>query len=321
MSTKRWVGKACRIERRSRSYPLPYQRPSVLGSCRRGALTNRWLLVLCGLLARTGLAQDSWRQHDTQRPRPPVVTPGEIDRPAPAPSDAIVLFDGTDLSRWQAPGGGETKWKVSDGTMCPTPGAGTIETKDPYGDVQLHLEWQAPLPAVGNGQGRGNSGVWFMSRYEFQILDSYKNETYADGQAAAIYGQDPPLVNASLPPGKWQAYDVVFRAPAFDRNGAVKRPASITAFHNGLLVQDHRLIQGRTDWLRLLPYEAHADKEPLGLQDHGNPILFRNIWIRELASEDVERPTTRTHTLATYPSPSPSELDGYVGSFQVADAG
>jgi hypothetical protein len=230
-------------------------------------------------------AEQPWRQHDGQRPRPPVVTPSEHERPIAPPSDAIVLFNGTDLSQWQSPGGGVTKWKVENGAMLPTPDSGMIETRRSFGDVQLHLEWQSPAPPVGSGQGRGNSGVYLMGKYEIQILDSYQNETYADGQAAAIYGQHPPLVNACLPSGKWQTYDVVFHAPRFADDGSLRSPATMTVLHNGVLVQDHFTLTGGTMWLQTLPYVKHDDALPLSLQDHGNPVRFRNIWVRPLRAQ------------------------------------
>jgi hypothetical protein len=204
-------------------------------------------------------------------PEPKVVDPGPIGGP---PSDAIVLFDGKDLSRWD----GGDQWQLKDGYAV---GAGhDIHSKQPFGDCQLHLEWAAPEKVEGNGQERGNSGVYMMGLYELQILDSYDNPTYFDGQAASIYKQRPPLVNACRKPGQWQTYDVMFEAPRFDQQGKLLRAAFITVLHNGVLVQNHFAIQGATSWDQAPKYAAHAPKLPLLLQFHGNPIRFRNIWIR-----------------------------------------
>jgi len=230
------------------------------------------------------LPDGKWRVHDVSRPRPPMVTPGtESGRP---PSDAIVLFDGADLSRWATYVKGqpiEPKWKVEHGYMEVVPGAGSIQTREKFGDIQLHLEWASPAEVHGNSQGRGNSGVVLMSRYEIQVLDSYDNPTYADGQAAAIYGQAPPPVNASRKPGEWQTYDIVFEAPQFDGEKLVK-PAYVTVFHNGVLMHNRREILGRTPHAKLGTYAAHSPEEPLQLQNHGSPVRFRNIWIRKLTS-------------------------------------
>lgn len=208
--------------------------------------------------------------------------PGPERPPVPPPSDALVLFDGKDLSQWQSPSGKPATWVLRDGYMEVAPGAGSIATKRGFSDVQLHLEWAAPLPARGEGQGRGNSGVFLMGLYEIQVLDSYRNETYADGQAAALYGQTPPLVNACRPPGQWQTYDILFHRPRFAPDGAVRDSARVTLFHNGVLVQDNTAIRGRTAHARRARYEPHGDALPLLLQDHGDPVRFRNIWVREL---------------------------------------
>lgn len=228
--------------------------------------------------------QKKWAVHDMLRPKPTVITPGTFstpEQPGKAPSDALVLFDGKDMSKWQKVGGGDPTWKVASGHM-EVAGRGDVQTKDSFGDCQLHVEWATPEVVKGDGQGRGNSGVFFMGRYEVQVLDSYGNETYADGQAAALYGQHPPLVNASLPPGQWQVYDIVFRRPHFDADGKVTKPATVTVFHNGVLVQDHAQLKGTTSHKKEGTYEKHGDKEPIRLQDHGNPTRFRNMWIREL---------------------------------------
>ena len=162
------------------------------------------------------------------------------------------------------------------------PGAGAIRTRAAFGDAQFHIEWRSPVPPAGEGQDRGNSGVFLMERYEIQVLDSYQNRTYADGQAAAVYGQHPPLVNASRPPGQWQTYDIVFRRPRFDSAGSVVSPARITLLHNGVLVQDGVLLTGPVGHRERRPYEAHADRLPLALQDHGQRVQFRNVWVRSL---------------------------------------
>jgi hypothetical protein len=258
--------------------------------------------------------EERWRQHDRQRPHPPIMTPAAPQEPAAPPSDAIVLFDGTDLSQWQQPGGGTTKWIVKDGAMMPTPDSGPIESRQGFGDLQLHLEWQAPKPSSGTGQGRGNSGVYLMSKYELQILDSFNNETYADGQAAAIYGQSPPLVNACRPPGQWQTYDVIFHAPRFDDAGVLKAPATMTVLHNGILVQDHFSLTGGTMWLQTLPYTKHDAELPISLQDHGNPVRFRNIWARPLAPSPQARVGKKT--IASSRQFDHAPLDPYAGKFR-----
>ena len=221
-----------------------------------------------------------WEVHDMNRPRPEVITPGEV--PSEAPSDAIVLFDGKDLSEWvSVEDGGRPKWKVTDGYMEVIKEGGDIRTKRKFGDVQLHVEWATPAEVKGKSQGRGNSGVFFMDRYEVQVLDSYENDTYPDGQAAALYGQKPPLVNACKGPGQWQVYDIVFHRPVF-KGGKVDKPAAVTVFQNGVLVQDHWEIKGTTFHKTRAAYEPHEDRLPLKLQDHGNPVRYRNIWVREL---------------------------------------
>jgi hypothetical protein len=197
--------------------------------------------------------------------------------PGAPPSDAIVLFDGKDLSKWK---NGEN-WEIKDG--CAISRKKTISTKDPYGDCQIHLEFATPEKIEGKGQGRGNSGVYIMGRYEVQILDSWNNPTYFDGQCASLYKQMPPMVNASRKPGEWQTYDIAFEAPRFAEDGKVLRPAICTVFHNGVLVQNHFELQGRTSYDAPPKYTKHAEKLPLDLQFHGNPVKFRNIWLREIA--------------------------------------
>ena len=212
-------------------------------------------------------------------PVPHVVMPGPGTA---APSDAIVLFDGRDLSEWRGRNGGPARWTVNEGIMTVAAGGGDIYTKRAFGDSQLHIEWRTPTQIQGEGQGRGNSGIFFQGRYEVQVLDSFDNATYSNGQAASIYKQHIPLVNASRGPGEWQTYDIIFRAPRFAGNGSVSTPAYVTVFHNGVLVQDHVEIEGSTVFIGAPSYEHHDALEPLMLQDHGNPVSYRNIWIREL---------------------------------------
>ncbi len=227
-------------------------------------------------------AQDQWQIHDLSRPMAPVVDPGPAGPPVPAPADAVVLFDGRDLSGWTDAKGQPARWKVENGYMEVVPKTGSIRTVRDFGDCQLHVEWMAPSPAKGEGQDRGNSGVFLMDLYEVQVLDCYGNKTYADGQTAAIYGQYPPLVNACRPPGEWQTYDIVFHRPRFDKDGQVVTPARMTVFHNGLLVHECAQLTGPTAHHAQPPYKMHADKLPVSLQDHSHPVRFRNIWIRNL---------------------------------------
>ena len=223
-----------------------------------------------------------WAIHDETRPMPPVVDPGPAGAPVPAPSDAVVLFDGKDLSQWTNSRGAPAAWKVENGYMEVIKDAGSIKTKRGFGDCQLHIDWAAPSVVVGSGQDRGNSGVFLMDTYEVQVLDCYNNKTYADGMTAAIYGQFPPLLNACRKPGEWQTYDIIFHAPRFDKDGKLLGPARMTVFHNGIVVHDNDELTGPTQHKARPPYKAHADKLPLSLQDHGCPVRFRNIWIREL---------------------------------------
>lgn len=229
-------------------------------------------------------AQGKWPPNSMERPRPPVVTPGRAGAPVPPPSDAIVLFGGTSLAEWQSDSNTPARWNVvKGGYMEVAPGKGTIRTRRAFGDVQLHIEWASPVPAQGESQERGNSGVFLMGRYEIQVLDTYHNVTYADGMAGAVYGQTPPLVNASRPPGQWQTYDIAFHRPRFDASGTVTTPARVTVLHNGVLVQDNTEVTGGTVHAAVAKYAPHADRLPLGLQDHGRKVRFRNIWIRELS--------------------------------------
>ena len=230
-----------------------------------------------------------YRVHDVNRPHPPVVSPGTESTqevPGRAPSDAIFLFDGTSLAGWKHRDGSPARWKVERGYMEVVARSGDIVSVAEFGDCQLHLEWAAPVEAVGESQGRGNSGVFLMGRYEIQVLDCYDNPTYADGTTGAIYGQFPPLVNACRTPGVWQVYDIVWEAPRFDRDRLVS-PAYLTLFHNGVLLHNHRALLGPTTHRTTLPWVAHPPVGPLQLQDHGNPVRFRNIWYRPLTPQDI----------------------------------
>ncbi len=213
-------------------------------------------------------------------PVPPIVTPGKTA--SDAPSDAIVLFDGKDASAWESKEGGPVKWKIADNALTVAGGSGEIHSKQGFGDCQLHIEFREPAEVKGDGQGRGNSGIFFMGRYELQVLDCYNNTTYVNGQTASIYKQLIPLANACRPPGEWQTYDVIFTAPQFYDNGTVKSQARITVIHNGVLVQNNAAIWGSTTYIGLAQYKKHGTKESLVLQDHGNPVSYRNIWVRPL---------------------------------------
>ena len=231
-----------------------------------------------------------WRVHDINRPRPPIVQVAPAAAPQAAPSDAIVLFDGKDLSRWCKPGkeAGQilpAGWNVKDDYMEVEPGSGSIRSIDTFGDMQLHIEWSAPTPAESSSQGRGNSGVIIMGRYEIQVLDSYENTTYADGQAAAVYGQYPPAANVTRPPGDWNVYDIIFKAPRFEDDELVSA-GYVTVFHNGVLMHYHRKLIGPVGHRAVNKYKPHSPAGPLHLQDHGNKTRFRNIWVRHLDLED-----------------------------------
>lgn len=219
------------------------------------------------------------RATEVWTPVPPVIA---VPVNTGIPSDAVVLFDGAALGEWESEKGGAAGWSVVDGVLTIKPGAGGLRTKREFADCQLHLEWRSPAEVAGEGQGRGNSGVYFQGRYEVQVLDSYQNSTYANGQAASLYKQAAPLVNACRPPGEWQSYDIVFTAPRFNGDGSVRARACVTVLHNGVLVQDHVALPGPTAYIGKPPYEKHPLRQALLLQEHGNPVSFRNIWIREL---------------------------------------
>jgi hypothetical protein len=244
------------------------------------------LLFLFGAVAVcTAQVDPKWQIHDRNRPVPAVVTPvtaSAQEAPGKAPSDAVILFDGKDLSLWAQKDGTAAKWKVENGYFEVVPKTGELHTKDAFGDCQLHVEFSEPNPPKGEDQDRGNSGVFLMGLYEIQVLDSYNSKTYADGQASAVYGQYPPLVNASRAPGQWQTYDIVWHGPRFDVDGKLTRPAHVTVFHNGVLTQDNVELTGPTGHHVRPPYTPTPEKLPLALQDHNHPVRYRNIWIREL---------------------------------------
>jgi hypothetical protein len=226
----------------------------------------------CLFIALLSLACIVGRSIAADPPEPKVIDPG------PPPSDAIVLFDGKDLSQWTGENGSDAKWVVRDGYV-EVNGTGSIMTREKFGDVQLHIEWASPEKVEGEGQGRGNSGVYLQGRYEIQVLDSYHNKTYPDGQAGAFYGNFPPLVNAARKPGQWQTYDIIFQAPKLSADGKSVEPGYFTVLHNGVLVQNHVPVKGSTT---ASVFQGTTPKAPLVLQDHGNPVRYRNIWIRRL---------------------------------------
>lgn len=245
--------------------------------------------VITGQAQQKKLNQDSLVKESAKtelwEPVPALVSTGKPF--TDAPSDAIVLFNGKDLNSWQKADKKPVGWKLDkEGSVTVVKGSGNIETKQGFGSCQLHIEWREPTAIAGASQTRGNSGIFFMSQYELQVLDSYNNPTYVNGQAGSIYKQHIPLVNASKKPGEWQTYDVIFTAPQFYADGSLQTPAYITVLYNGVLVQNHVAIKGHTEWIGTPKYSAHKDKEPLLLQDHGldggNPMSYRNIWIREL---------------------------------------
>lgn len=232
------------------------------------------------------LPDQPWRVHDTNRPAPRVVTPGaSFSHGASAPSDAVVLFDGTDLSKWKSDKG-EAGWKVENGYMEVVKKSGNITTKDEFGDFQLHLEFATPEKVEGNSQGRGNSGVFIFGKYEVQVLDSYDNPTYPDGQCGALYGQTPPLATAVKKPGEWQSYDIIFEAPEWDDTGKLVKRASVTVLLNGVVMHHKKEFIGETRHAEVATYGKPQTRGPIGLQDHGNPMRFRNIWIRNLGEYD-----------------------------------
>ena len=272
-------------------------KPSLAAIC-----TLPWLASLAYAAESTGNAfygdapdaHHPWAIHDRNRPQPPVVTPGTFSseaQPGTPPSDAVILFDGTEksLANWEADKNPPepTKWEVKDGILQCVPKSGYIRTKEEFGDIQLHVEWASPTPPSGDSQGRGNSGVFLMGRVEVQVLDNYNNPTYADGFASAIYGVNPPFVNALRPPGQWEVYDIVFRRPIY-KDGKVVDPGYVTVFVNGVLTQDHTRLEGGTGHKARSTPGPFPEKGPLKLQDHGNPVRYRNIWYRPLPARSVE---------------------------------
>ena len=227
------------------------------------------------------LPNSPYHVHDPGRPHPAVVTPAA--QVGGAPSDAIVLFDGKDLSKWAKQA--KTGWKMENGYVEVVGGSGDLVTREKFGDIQLHVEWASPVEITGDSQWRGNSGILIMSRYEIQVLDSYNNKTYADGQAGAIYGQWPPLVNASRKPGEWHTYDIIFESPRFD-GAKVAKPGYATVIHNGVVAQHHQEIIGQMAHRIVKPYEPHQAEEPLALQDHDTPVRYRNIWVRRMTGHN-----------------------------------
>jgi Domain of Unknown Function (DUF1080) len=272
--------------------PQPSGRSSRLSSRHRpGAVLGGAAALIAFVVLGTNTlsnAGQKYVQHDRSHPLPPVITPGECstqDHAGAPPSDAIVLFNGKDLSNWESvEGGGPAKWEVGDGYFQTVPKTGDIQTRQKFGDMQLHVEWATPNPPHGEDQDRGNSGVFLQGLYEIQVLDSYHSVTYADGQAAAVYGQYPPLVNACRPPGQWQTYDIIFHGPRFSDEGTLLRRAHVTVIHNGVLVQDNVAIMGPTGHHVRPQYTPTPEKMPLRLQDHNHPVRYRNLWVREIPS-------------------------------------
>jgi Domain of Unknown Function (DUF1080) len=243
------------------------------------------IIFFLSLISTLAISQSKPREsHDPSvsevwEMKPIKVSPGKSN--SEPPSDATILFDGKELGQWITADGSPAKWEVKDGSFTVVKGTGDIKTKRTFGDIQLHIEWRSPTVIEGEGQGRGNSGIFLQERYELQVLDSYESITYSNGQAGSIYKQHIPLVNATRKPGEWQSYDVVFIAPRFSENGRIISPARITVIHNGILIQNNVEIWGSTEYKGLPVYQSHG-KASLKLQDHGNPVSYRNIWIREL---------------------------------------
>ena len=245
-----------------------------------------YIIILClSFIVSASIAQSKSRESldptvtEIWEPRVPKVTPGSNS--GEAPSDAIVLFNGKDLNEWTSLDGSPAKWEVKDGAFTVVKGTKDIKTKKTFGDIQLHIEWRVPADVVGDGQDRGNSGIYFQERYELQVLDNFENQTYSNGQAGSMYKQSIPLANPTRKQGEWQVYDVVYMAPRFSDNGRVVVPAYITVLLNGVLVQNHTQILGGTEFKGLPVYISHA-KASLKLQDHSHAVSYRNIWVREL---------------------------------------
>ena len=235
--------------------------------------------VFAGLYGDTPDAKHAWAVHDNNRPRPPIITAD----PGKTPSDAVVLFDGSSLDAWLDKDGKPCRWAIIDGAMQVVPGTGEVQTKASFGDCQLHIEFATPTKVEGSSQGRGNSGVFPMGMHEIQVLDCFDNDTYPDGQCSSVYAENPPLVNACRKPGEWQTYDIVFHQPIWDGE-TLKHPGTVTVIHNGVLTQDNWEFEGLSTHCQRRPLKPYATKLPLKLQDHNNPMRFRNIWIREIPS-------------------------------------
>jgi hypothetical protein len=269
---------------------------SLLSSMKTSIGSIVLLAVLTGSAFATGVGYEDtpvipgqkWKVHDKSRPNPPVVTPAEtFSHNAGAPSDATVLFDGKDLSKWKSvKDGGDSKWLIEDGAMVANAGE-DIVTKDKFGDFQLHIEWAAPNPPHGTSQDRGNSGVFMHGLYEVQVLDSYQDKTYADGQAGGLYGQWPPFFNAMKKPGEWNTYDIIFEGPKWDTAGNITKKACMTVIHNGVLLHHKQELNGPTNHRSVTPYPKYDGTGPIRLQYHGHPVHYRNIWIRALGEHDL----------------------------------
>lgn len=240
-------------------------------------MTDTVTLSQLGLTKNPHISGQKWRVHDVDRPLPKVVQTAALAEPLRPPSDAIVLFNGDNLDQFV-----NKSLLIENDAMIM--GKGGQQTIDSYGDIQLHVEWASPNPPIAEGQNRGNSGIILMGLYEVQVLDSYQSPTYADGQAAALYGQHPPMVNASKPSGEWQSYDIFFRAPRFNDDETLQSPAYITVVHNGVLVQFNQPFLGPAGWRRNTTYQYHSAKLPLQLQWHRSEVKYRNIWLRPLDS-------------------------------------
>jgi len=244
-------------------------------------INNIKYFILIIVLYSFNIISDEISPKDTEiwTPIPKIIDVDTIWKPS---SDSVILFDGNNLNQWEHNDSSKPKWIIENNSMIVNPGTGNLYTKKAFTDIQFHIEWKTPIQISGDGQNRGNSGIFFQNRYELQILDSFNNVTYSNGQAASIYKQHIPLVNASKMPGEWQSYDVIFIAPKFDSEGNLTKRAEMTVFHNGILVQNKSIILGSTVYKGLPEYKSHPAKEPIMIQDHSNKIAFRNIWLREL---------------------------------------
>lgn len=238
------------------------------------------LLLFTLLFFKSAFSQTDPKATEVWQPEPSIISPGKTAQEPP--SDAIILFNGKNLSNWVNNKGEPAKWILENGIMTVAKGTGDIQTKQSFGSCQLHIEWRCPTEVSGEGQERGNSGVFMMGRYELQVLDSYNNRTFSNGQAGSIYKQYIPLVNVCRPPGEWQSYDIIFTAPRFSENGRLQSPAKFTVLQNGVLIQNNVEVKGGTVNSGQPVYKKHNDKEPIRLQDHSFPVSYRNIWVREL---------------------------------------